>query len=345
MLIYHRKKNQLHRLLKAFRHFSGYVSVQHKHRVLFQRGYGFTDDTEQTLHTSSTTYRIGSLTKSFTAVAILLLQAQGRLHIHDPIARYLPDYPNGDRITLHQLLSMSSGIPNYLNDLLFSRYNIKSGTYQPSASKDQLFSPQDLVACFQDKPLAFSPGSAYAYSNSNYVLLGHILEVVSGYSYGDFLQKHIFAPLGMTQSHYYPGPSNPTSSTGYDAIVPVPTPVFSFHNSLLFAAGGITSSVRDLRLWLQALHDNSLLPASLSQQLFTPVTSMNGASYAYAYGWIVDQTTAAPIAEHTGTAPGYNSYMYNDASSRISFIICSNSWGEATMFSEMYQRILDILST
>jgi len=345
MLTYRRKKHQLHRQLKAFRQFSGYVSVQHKHRVLFQQGYGFADETEQTIHTSSTTYRIGSLTKSFTAVAILLLQAQGRLRVHDPVARYLPDYPNGDRITLHQLLSMSSGIPNYLNDLLFSRYNTKSGTYQPGLSKDQLFSPRDLMACFQDKPLAFSPGSAYAYSNSNYVLLGYILEVVSGDSYSDFLQKHIFAPLGMTQSQYCPGPSNPTSSTGYDTIVPVPLPVFSFHNSLLFAAGGITSSVRDLRLWLQALHDNSLLPASLTQRLFTPATNINGSSYGYAYGWIVDQTAAAPIAEHTGTTPGYSSYMYVDAVSRTSVIICSNSWGEGTMFSEMYQCILDILST
>ncbi|MDX6153105.1 serine hydrolase domain-containing protein [Marinococcus sp. PL1-022] len=345
MLTYRRKKNQLHRQLKAFRHFSGYVSVQHKHRILFQRGYGFADETEQTLHTSSTTYRIGSLTKSFTAAAILLLQTQGRLHVHDPVAHYLPDYPNGDRITLHQLLSMSSGIPNYLNDLLFSRYNIKSGAYQPSTSKDQLFSPQDLIACFQDKPLVFFPGSAYAYSNSNYVLLGHVVEVVSGHSYSDFLQKHIFAPLGMTQSQYCPGPSNPTSSKGYDAIVPVPTPVFSFHNSLLFAAGGITSSVRDLRLWLQALHNNSLLPASLTQRLFTPATNMYGSSYAYAYGWIVDQTAAAPIVEHTGTGPGYSSYMYVDAASRTSVIICSNSWGESTMFSEMYQRILNILST
>lgn len=345
MLTYRRKKNQLHRQLKAFRQFSGYVSVQHKHRVLFQKGYGLAHDKEQTIHTPSTTYRIGSLTKSFTAMAILLLHAQGRLHVHDPIAYYLPDYPNGDRITLHQLLSMSSGIPNYLNDLLFSRYNIKSGAYQPSTSKDQLFSPQDLIACFQDKPLAFAPGSAYAYSNSNYVLLGHIVEVVSGQSYSDFLQKHIFAPLDMTQSQYRPGPSNPTSSTGYDTIVPVPIPVFSFHNSLLFAAGGITSSVRDLRLWLQALHNNALLPASLTQRLFSPATNMNGSFYAYAYGWIVDQTAAAPIAEHTGTAPGYSSYMYNDAASRVSAIICSNSWGENTMFSKMYQRILDILRT
>lgn len=337
------KKKRLHRHIKRFHSFSGCISVMRKQRVLFQQGYGYADEKKQLHHTLHTTYRIGSLTKQFTAFAILLLQCQGRLDIHHPVQHYFPDYPNGGEITLHHLLSMSSGVPNYLNDLLFAHYNLKAGTYQPGISKDFAFSPEDLIACFQHKPLKFTPGTAYDYSNSNYILLGCIIELVSGQSYASFLQKYIFTPLGMSQSDYWSGPSNPTNSIGYDTLAPRPVPVFSFHNSLMFAAGGISSSVHDLQLWLRSLQNASLLNDSELQKLFIPYANMYGSSYSYAYGWIVDQTASVPIAEHTGTAPGYSSYMYFDDSSKISIIICSNSWGEGAIFPKMYQGIVDIV--
>lgn len=168
------------------------VAVVRDGEPLHARGYGFANLEWRGPAGTDTVFRLASLTKSFTATAILLLEAEGRLRLDDRLGQHLPDYPAPGRdVTLRQLLQHSSGIPNY---------TALPGLYQDFAVKDH--TPAELFAQFRDLPLDFLPGTDFRYSNSGYALLGGVIEACAGVAYADFLQARIFAPLGMTATRY-----------------------------------------------------------------------------------------------------------------------------------------------
>src|SRR5690606_17204118 len=173
--------------------FNGSVLVADKGNVIYKKGFGLADMEWNIPNQPDTKHRLGSITKQFTAVLIMQLVEQGKLQLHVPVTTWLPDYPkkNGDIITIHHLLTHTSGIPNM--------------TSCPGFIKDvsrNAYTPAQLVKISADSTLEFKPGERFAYSNSGYLLLGHIIEKVTGKSYEQVLQEHILTPLGMTNTGY-----------------------------------------------------------------------------------------------------------------------------------------------
>ena len=166
--------------------FTGSVLLAHQGKVLISQGYGLADREQNIPNTPQTRYRIASMTKQFTAMAILILEAQGKLDVKDPICIYIADCPSTwEAITIHHLLTHTSGIPDYLS---LPYYGSSRAT--PSA-------PLQTIARFKDLLLNFQPGEKFSYSNSGYIVLGYIIEQVSGQTYQDFLQQSIFTPLNL----------------------------------------------------------------------------------------------------------------------------------------------------
>ncbi|MCB0074531.1 MAG: beta-lactamase family protein, partial [Caldilineaceae bacterium] len=168
--------------------FMGTVLVARNSELVLVGGFGLADVEIPLPASPEQRFRIGSITKQFTAAAILRLQEQGLVDVNSPLSAYLPDYPNADRITVHQLLTHTSGIPDY------ERLPVYMATI------DQPVTTQELLDRFAELPLQFRPGERFAYSSSNYMVLTRIIEVVSGKSYGDFLHDEFFAPLYMTKT-------------------------------------------------------------------------------------------------------------------------------------------------
>jgi len=173
------------------RQFMGSVLVSQQGKVLLSKGYGFANLEWEVPNSPTTKFRLGSITKQFTAASILLLEERGKLKVDDPVKKYMADAPAAwDKITIFHLLTHTSGIPSFTG---FPDYASTEAT--PTT-------PEKLVARFRDKPLEFQPGEKWNYSNSGYVLLGYLIEKISGQSYSEFVQQNIFTALGMKDSGY-----------------------------------------------------------------------------------------------------------------------------------------------
>lgn len=284
--------------------------------AVFKQGYGLADSEAHVLNTAHTRFRIGSITKQFTALAILMLQDQGKLHVQDQICTYIPACPSVWRpITIHQLLTHTSGIPSY------------TGLPNFVATMGQPVTVEQLIARFKNQPLLFSPGKEFSYSNSGYILLGFIIEKVSGLSYATFLQKNIFAPLDMHATSYDDNhPRLPDHATGYyregvkAEFVDISVP---------YAAGALASTVEDMYLWDQVLTHHHLLSQTSFAAMFTPQTPCAHdcslpTDLGYGYGWYLAREPAGRLNYHTGGIDGYISYngFYPDRDADI--VVLSN---------------------
>ena len=280
--------------------FNGSVLVADQGRVVLQKGYGLADRTTGRPNTPDTKFRIGSLTKQFTAALVLQLVEQGQLQLDGRVGDYLPDYPSaaGRALTLHQLLSHTAGLPEYLAQPAFAAI----------ATTPQ--SPTQLVSIFANLPLDFTPGSQFHYSNSNYILLGAIIEKVTGQPYAQVFEERIARPARLRATAYVPTePADSRRATGYQSTPAGLAPATPIHMSVPYAAGAITSTVTDLYRWHEALLGTKVLSAASQRVLFTPVKDN------YAYGWISFRARigAAPdtvqVQEHNGAVNGFGSYL------------------------------------
>jgi CubicO group peptidase (beta-lactamase class C family) len=295
--------------------FMGSVLVARGDEVLHRAGYGMANLELDAPMTPESVLRIGSVTKQFTAAAILQLRDQGLLEVHDPVSRYLPDYPHGDEITIHQLLNLTSGIPDF-------EYNPESrALFRQGADLDT------LIATFSGLPLDFPPGSQWSYSNSNYAVLTAILEKLTGQRYADYLTEHIFVPLGMT-------------ATGYDdpmALLPHRAAGYTwdgsdYHNaefldmSIPSGAGALYSTVLDLYRWDRSLYAGGLLSAESQQAFFTPSVSIGpGQRYeGYAYGWGTLETEGRSLLAHGGGINGFAAFVLRDPSEQLYVALLTN---------------------
>ena len=218
--------------------FSGAVLLARDGQPIVSRGYGMANLEHGVANTPQTVFRLGSVTKQFTALAIVLLQERGKLSVNDPICKYLSDCPQAwQPITIKNLLTHTAGIPNYTEFPDF----MKTAAAETTAA--------ELTNRFRDKPLQFALGEKYAYSNSGYFLLGMIIERASGKAYADFLQENIFAPLGMKNSGY----DNPVRiinhrAAGYALTRDGFMNAAPISMSTAYAAGALYSTVGDLLL-------------------------------------------------------------------------------------------------
>lgn len=288
--------------------FNGTALVASGGKVLLHGGYGYRDVAKRLPNDTATIFQIGSLTKAFTGAVILKLQEAGKLDVQQPLARYLPDFPNADRITVHQLLTHTAGIYNYTDSAAFMMKN---------ATKP--ISRDAMLASFASRPLDFEPGTDHNYSNSGYLLLGYLAAQASGKPYETLVREWIFRPLGMTKSGFdFAHLRDPNRAQGYFALRPGPAPAPVVDSSFSFAAGSIYATAADLYRWHRGWQDGKILSPESRKQATTPFRNR------YAYGWGVDSVAGKQVLSHSGGIFGFTSFLERVPADDLCVILLSN---------------------
>ena len=289
--------------------FTGAVLVAREHQTLLSEGYGFSDRDQNVPNTSRTKFRICSITKQFTAMGILILQDRGKLTVEDPICDYLPECSTAWRaVTIHHLLTHMSGIPDFTD----------SSDYESTKSLPS--SPLQTIAHFRDKPLQFEPGKKWSYSNSGYIILGYMIEQVSGQPYDVFIQENIFDVLQMDDSGY--DHNLDIIATGYTGIGDPWREADYIDMSIPYAAGALYSTVEDLYRWDQALYTERLIPQALRDKMFTPYAGSPIGDFGY--GWIISNKHRRQVIRHGGGGDGFIALIERYPKDRVTLIVLSN---------------------
>jgi D-alanyl-D-alanine carboxypeptidase len=267
---------------------SGYVLVAQHDQVLYGQGFGLADRATSRVPTADTSFRVGSVTKQFTAAAILRLEQDGKLAVEDKVSKYLPDYPGpGKDVTIHQLLTHTAGIPNYTDlDKLMER-------------RAEPITVHDLLAAFWALPLDFTPGTKFAYSNSGYVILGAIIERVSGMPYRRYVAEHLLGPAQLAHTEVGDAIGAADRAEGYTIANHALVPAHPIDMSLPFAAGAVRSTARDLVRWHRALSGEAILSAREREKLYRVE------QHKYAYAWVVDDVAGHRAVWHNGGIDGF----------------------------------------
>lgn len=301
--------------------YQGSVLVYQQGLTLFSGGFGYANQAVSKVNSADTSFRIGSISKQFTSMAIMILEERGMLSVDDLVSKHLLDYPNGNRITIQQLLNHTSGTPNYTE---FDFY--------PSVV-EQAHSISDVLDYFKSEPLEFEPGTKFSYSNSGYVVLGAIIEAVSNRSYTEFLHEEIFERLDMSQSGYLDLEEKHIElAKGYLSDYKRSPYI---HPTLPSADGGLASSVNDLLKWHKALQDNVLINQQTKQSMFTPWLN-NVAS-----GWFVGNYFSSPVYYHGGGYSGFRAGIYHYPVQDRLIVLLSNS--EETDINSIARRIDELI--
>lgn len=291
--------------------FSGTILIAKDDDILLDRGYGMADYENNIANTPHTVFEIASLTKQFTATAILMLQEKKLLSVEDPLSKYIPDYPNGDKIKIYNLLNHTSGIRDYVE----LAESIESGKHT--------YTLEELIKLFKNKSLDFDTGTEFEYSNSNYILLGYIIEKVSKKNYKDYIKENILKPLNLSNTGFLSDKANiKDKAVGYDTIDNNENEykkAIDTEGSLIASAGEIYSTVEDLYRWEEALYAGKIINKQSLKEMFTPNSS------DYGYGWFIDESNKGnKIISHGGNLSGYTSYVERNFSKKYLIIILSN---------------------
>jgi CubicO group peptidase (beta-lactamase class C family) len=299
-------------------HFSGILAVKQNDQIIFQAEYGLKNERKSPQNSAKLIFCIGSLTKMFTACAILLLEEKKQLHTSDSIAPFFPECPQAKKITIHHLLTHTAGMANYTDCEEFW------------ALRTEPISPTELIERFTNKPLLFSPGSQYAYSNSGYVLLGSVIEQVSGLSYGAFLSRYIFTSLGM-HSTQYGLPIGKAVVEGYTLTEQKEKMRAPFlHSSFAYAAGGIYSTLEDLLLWDQQLFTFQLLSSPSVNKMhqrycFTNAEQSMGYGYGLNIEFLSDHGQFIKHIWHRGGTDGFSCLYSRYLEINTTLVILTNN--------------------
>ncbi len=293
--------------------FMGSVLVARNGKILLDQGHGFANLEWRVPNTGDTKFRLGSLSKQFTAVAIMRLYEQGKVDLDAPVKTYLPDAPAAwDKVTTRNLLSHTAGIPNFTNLPDYASLQTRPATLT------------SLIDRFRDRPLDFQPGEGYAYSNSGYVLLTAIIEATSGQAYAPFVTQTLFAPLGMTDSGYDSHEAILANrASGYSPTEDGIVNADYIDMTVPQGAGALYSTTHDLLKWEQGLFGGRLLKPESLTILTTPVRDN------YAMGLIVSQTDGRTLIRHNGSIDGFNTYMAYDPADRTTVVVLGNLNGDA----------------
>ena len=290
------------------------VIVVEKGKPVFRKGYGLAEIELGVPVAPDMVFRVGSVTKQFTAACVLKLAEEGRLRLEDPVEKFLPDYPGpGRRVTIVQLLTHTSGIRSY----------VEMPTWYPHMREDWTLAR--LVDFFKNEALDFEPGTKWHYDNSGYLLLGAIIERLTGKKYEDVVAEWIFRPLGMKDSRYgSDAPIVPRRVAGYrkgpQGIVNAPF----VSMTQPYSAGGLVSTVDDLALWQAALDAGTVLTAESRRRMWTPVRLPDGTNTRYGFGWIVWSYQGHAVVEHGGSIHGFESANLRLPDDRVYVAVLSN---------------------
>ncbi len=287
--------------------FCGSVLIAKKGKILLSKGYGMANNTSALVNSPTTKFKLASVSKQFTAMAIMILQEKGKLSTEDKLTKYIADYPNGDKITIHNLLTHTSGIPNVTALPVFDSIKGKPHTLE------------QVIALTKGKPLEFEPGSKFNYSNSGYILLTYIIEKASGKNYGDYMKENIFDPLGMKNSGLYP--SNgilKNAAIGYTEANEGLIQAAYIDMTIPAGAGALYSTVEDLFLWDQALYTEKLVKKETIEKIMTVFLDN------YAYGWMLTKYKEHKKFFHGGGIEGFNTVINRFTDDEICIIILKN---------------------
>jgi CubicO group peptidase (beta-lactamase class C family) len=293
------------------------VVVVKEGRVIFRKGYGMANLELKTPMQPDMVFEIGSLTKQFTSTAILMLVDQGKVSLDEDLHKYLPDYPDkGAKITIENLLTHTSGIKSYTSDLKWR------------SMWRQDMTVQQIIDITKDDPLEFPPGTKWKYDNTGYILLGAIIEKVSGLSYADYVRRNIFEPLGMKHSYYGSNSAViPGRASGYSRDAGNWSNATYLSMTQPYAAGSLMSSVDDLAIWDAAVSAGKLLSKASWDRAFTPYKLANGDDTHYGYGWSIDAYDGHPMVRHNGGIFGYVSEAVRLPDDHVYVAMLTNSDG------------------
>jgi CubicO group peptidase (beta-lactamase class C family) len=291
--------------------FSGAILIARGGKIVLSKGYGMANYELDAPNTPQTRFHIASISKTFTSAAIMMLEERGLLSVSDTLAKFIADYPGGDKITIHHLLTHTSGIQN-VND--FPDYDAKSKFPQTTDS---------IIAMFKNRPLTFQPGARYSYSNSNYNLLAFIIEKVSGKSYGDFLRENIFDPLRMKDTAHDARPQTmiKNRASGY-----APVAFNELENApwldwtIKTGNGSLYSTVEDLYKWDRALYTEKILKQSTLDKIFTAHTEGTG------YGWFVSRRHNRRAIRMNGRSSGFQCEIQRYTDDDVFVAVLSNNY-------------------
>ncbi|MDH7448419.1 serine hydrolase [Aquimarina sp. 2201CG14-23] len=324
------KINEIISLYSDYGGFYGAVGVSHQDTTLYKKGFGFANMEWDIPNETDTKFQIASLTKSFTAMLIIQLVYEEKLDLHKPISAYLSNYPKdkANKITIHQLLTHTSGIPN-------------------AKSSEKVSRPKDMANQLANESLSFIPGTNFDYSNSGYTLLGFIIESVTGKPYEKVLKEKVFEPLKMENSGLYKHrPIIKKMSSGYTTWYPDYFDVDKSDESSAYAAGGLYSTVDDMLLWNNALTNQSLVPKKFMDMIFTK-HSPDGNGH-YGYGWEINKMALGNTSKtietigHSGKISGYITSIIRIPQTNSCVILFSNS--DYAFLNSINKAILAILN-
>ena len=304
--------------------FAGTVLVARGTDIVLSKGYGAANLEWDIPNTPATKFRLGSVTKQFTAASILLLEERGKLTLDDPIKKHVPDAPAAwDTITIFNLLTHTSGIPNFTSLPEYTSLKLQD---TPVAK---------TIASVRDKPLDFAPGERMSYSNSGYLVLGYVIERVSGGSYEKFVTDNIFTPLGMKDSGY---DSNtriiPHRAAGYMPSPSGPINAGYVHMSIPHAAGALYSTTEDLLRWEQGLFGGKVISTASLAKMTTPFKSN------YALGVVVQTASERKVVQHGGGIDGFNTFLAYYPDTKVTVAVLANINGNVP--GQMAAKLADV---
>jgi CubicO group peptidase (beta-lactamase class C family) len=312
------KIDQLMSLYAKYGQFNGTALVADNGKVIYAKGFGLANMEWDIPNAVDTRFRLGSITKQFTATLILQLIEQGKIKLDGKLIDYLPDYrpDTGQKVTIHHLLTHTSGIPSYTS---------VPGFFQ-NVSRNP-FAVDDFIKKYASGDLQFEPGTKFVYNNSGYFLLGAIIEKVTGKSYEQVIRENIFEPLGMKNSGYdHWGTIIAKRATGYSKTPRGYENAPYLDMSIPYAAGSLYSTVQDLYLWDQALYGEKILSAKSKELMFKP--NLNH----YGYGFVITEATlapptklAVPVIQHTGGINGFNTDIVRMTNDKRLIVLLDNA--------------------
>jgi CubicO group peptidase (beta-lactamase class C family) len=281
------------------------VLVAKSDKIIYRKAFGLADREQNIPMNPEMLFRIGSMTKQFTAIAILQLVEEGKIGLQDSIQKYIKDFPpKGYTITIENLLTNTSGIKDYLSEIS-----------NPSKQKET-YTPKEGVDYIKDEPLNFKPGSEYRYSNSNYYLLGYIIEMVTGKTFENYLKESVLDKAGLKNTFYiHPQKNMADMPQGYSRFDGKIEKAALQDVTIMYSAGALISNTDDIYKWHQALYNQQLVKKGMVEKATTPFQFPDGTFAEYGYGWFIKNIDGSKTIEHSGSTDGFQSdeiYLPNE---------------------------------
>jgi CubicO group peptidase (beta-lactamase class C family) len=288
------------------------VLVSQNGDIIYQKGFGYADIEKKIPVTPDTKFKIGSISKQFTAVAILKLQEENKIKIADKLSKYIPDFPRGNEVTIYQLLTHTSGIHDY--------------SVQPNLDMTKPITHQALLDIIKKLPYDFNPGERYLYNNSGFVILGYIVAQLSGKTLSEYLNETFFKPLGMTNSGIYE--TNivlNNEAQGYSMNGEKVKKADFQEMSWALGVGNIYSTTKDLYKWNEAIFNGKLLSNATLKKAFTQTVLNSGSKVDYGFGWFLTTNKGLEFIQHSGVSNGFFSYLERQPENKLTVCVLLNA--------------------